>query len=135
MTVRITGKYSKLRRKRRTVSIGDRDTRLVYQDRNLTPPIFSSSAFTEVFSGDTAVWAAVNTLSGVTFFDAVNGDREVSHEVLIEHDAAVTAEKWLLLEDGRRFDILGVEPLDERGEFMRLLCVVTGPTSKKAAEA
>lgn len=113
--------------RRRSACIGAMDRQITLQARNITPPPFGSVDFDEAFSGGNAVWAAVKTVRGKTFFDEVNTvDREVTHEVTIRYDATVDAEVWILLDDGRRLDILRVEDLDERHEYMILTCTDKG---------
>lgn len=112
---------------RRSACIGAMDRRITLQARDLTPPPFGSVDFDEAFSGDNVVWASVRTVRGKTFFDEVNTvDREVTHEVTIRYDATVDAEVWIHLDDGRRLDILRVDDLDERHEWLVLTCTDKG---------
>jgi len=123
----------KIRRKKRQVCIGDLDTEIVLQNRSIVPPVSGSSDFDENFTPNSTVWAAVNTVSGKTFFDGVGTETNITHEIFIRYDVTITAEVWVLL-DSRRFDILDVEDLDERNEFMKLLCVDRGSDSLLASK-
>lgn len=124
----------KIRRKKRQVCIGDLDTEIVLQDRQITEPLFGSPDFGEAFTATATVWAAVNTVSGKTYFDGVSTDINITHEILIRYDASVTTETWVSL-GGRRIDILHAEDLDERGQFMKLLCSDSGVNSAAASKA
>lgn len=108
--------------KRRVVCAGDLNKRITLQGRSITPPIFGSADFTETFAAGNERWAAINTIAGKTIFDGMNQkDVALTHEIFIRYDATVTAETWILY-NGRRFDIAAVEDMEERHEWMRLLC-------------
>lgn len=112
--------------RRRVVCAGDLNQRITLQNRDIAPPIFGDSDFSETFSGDSDRWAAIQTVTGKTFFDSVNSvDVNITHEVYIRYDSTVTAETWILY-NSRRLDIMAVEDLEERNEFMKLTCVDKG---------
>ena len=112
---------------RRSACIGALDRLITLQNRAIQPPAFGQVDFGEGFSGDAAVWANVRTVHGKTFFDSVSTvEREITHEITIRYDATVTAETWILLDDGRRVDILNTEDLDERHEWLLLQCTDKG---------
>jgi SPP1 family predicted phage head-tail adaptor len=116
----------RLASKRRGVCAGDLDKRIVLQNRTLNPPVFGDPDFTESFTAANTRWAGVETVAGKTFFDSVNQvDQTITHYWYIRYDATVTSQTWILY-DSRRFDILATEDLDERHEFMRLICVDKG---------
>ncbi len=123
----------KIRRKKRKICIGDLDTEIILQNRVLTEPLFDSVDFDETFNPVATVLAMVNTVSGKTFFDGVNTDVNITHEIGIRFDATVTTETWIEL-NGNRIDILDVNNLEERGEWMLLTCVDRGSTSKNATK-
>lgn len=129
-------KCKKIRGQKRTVCIGDLDKLITLQDRNITPPVYGSQSFDETFSGDNDVWAMIKTVNGKTVFDGVNADVNVTHEIYIIYDSSVTTSTWIEY-DGRRFDIVpnGVEDLDERKEFLKLLCNERGSTANEATKA
>lgn len=107
---------------RRVVCAGDLNKRITLQGRSITAPVAGSPDFTETFAAGTERWAAIKTVAGKTFFDGVNQrDREVTHQFVIRYDSSVTAETWISY-NSRRFDIMAVEDLDERHEFMMLWC-------------
>jgi len=112
--------------RRRVVCAGDLDKQVVIQNRAIVAPDWNSPDFDETFSGDVTVWANIQTVTGKTFFDSVNQrDTTVTHELLIRYDSTVTSESWILY-DSRRFDILAVENLEERDEYLKLTCVDKG---------
>lgn len=55
------------------------------------------------------------------FFDGVNTERLVTHEIRIEYLPDITAETWVLLGD-RRLDILYTENCCEDNEVLILTC-------------
>ena len=124
-------------RRRKRVPVGDLSERIWVEDRELQVPAFGAAdsdfAFTPHPSA-TRVWANIETLSGVTYFDEVAGlDRALSHRIIIRFLKGISAETWLRLADGTRLDILNVANLDERDEFLTLDCAASGRDTRKAS--
>ena len=110
----------------RRVCAGDLNKLVTVQNRAIEAPDWNSPDFDEQFNTDGTAWAAIETVTGKTFFDSVNQrDQTVTHEIYIRYDSTVTSESWLLY-DSRRFDILAVEDMEERNEFLKLTCVDKG---------
>lgn len=124
-------KCSKIQKKKRQVCIGDMKDEITIQARNIKSPPSDGVDFVEEFTGDDVVWAAVNTKSGVVFFDGTNQEVLKTHEIYIRYLQGVTAEAWVLFK-GSRYDVLQVDNLEERDEFMRLDCTNRGTTANKA---
>lgn len=123
-----------LGRSHRKLCVGDLSERVVLQVRTLKEPPFGSPDFDEGFQGKEA-WASVKTLAGKTIFDGVSSrDLEVTHEVGIRYDPCVTSETWIRLGD-RRLDVVRVEDLEERHEWLVLLCVERGRADQEASKA
>lgn len=98
---------------------------ITLQDRAIAPPTFGTPDFDENFSNDNTVQAIVKTVRGKTFFDGVNPERAITHEICIEYVAGVTAETWILF-NGRRIDILAVENCCENDDVLILTCTDRG---------
>jgi SPP1 family predicted phage head-tail adaptor len=127
-------KCSKIRKKKQEVCIGDMRDLITLQNRSIQPPVFGSVDFTENFQNSLEVYSLIQTSTGKTFFDGVSTDQQITHTIYIRFDKSVTAETWVLFED-RRIDILKVEDLDERHDFMKLTCNERGIVDKAASEA
>lgn len=125
---------TRIRRKKRRVCIGDLNEEIVLQNRNLTAPAFQAVDFEEEFEDNGDAYAAIDTVTGKTFFDGVNTDSPVTHEIYIVFDTTVTAQSWVEF-DSRRIDILKVENFEERNEFMLLTCVERGLISRAGSRA
>lgn len=127
---------TKIRKKKRQYCIGDLRDTIDLQSRDITAPTeFSSVDYDEDFSTVEAnLPAAINTVNGKTFFDGVSTETPITHTVGIRFIENVTAENWVLF-DGRRFDILRVENLDERSLWLELTCVDRGLATKEASKA
>lgn len=123
---------SKIRRKKRSVCIGDLRSMITLQNRAITPPVFNGIDFSETFTDAAEVWALINTVSGKTFFDDAGTETSITHEIYIRYDSTVTAETWIEF-DGRRLDILQTENLEERDEFMKLVCTDRGSNTVSQA--
>lgn len=121
----------KIRGQRRKVCIGDLDRLIDIKDRNIQEPgnIDDSNRyyFTEAFTEgvNPQAWAMRISVDGKTIFDGQNIEQVVTDEFYIRYDANITAEFWIE-DDGDRFDILNVENLDGRKEFMKLVCTDRG---------
>lgn len=105
-------------------------------DRNIKEPKFASPDFMEQFSTKAVErWSRVNTTAGRTVFARIGTDQAVSHEILIRYDRCVTSESWIVLADDTRLRVLDVEDLEERREWMRLLCIDRGDKLLEASKA
>lgn len=124
----------KIRTKNQRVCTGDLKWRVILQNRNIKPPAFGSVDFDETFTTSQTVWAAIETKTGDTLFDGVDTDNKVTHVFYIRFKATVTSETWISF-DGRRFDILNVESLDERKKYLKLTCIDRGLDTEEAAKA
>jgi len=105
---------------------------ITLQNRDIVAPIFGNQNFDESFSGDQNVQAIIKTVRGKTFFDGVNTETNITHEIRIKYLAGVTAETWILF-SGRRIDILSVENCCEEDRILVLTCSERG--TAEAAKA
>jgi len=122
-----------IKKKARRVCVGDMVDLITLQNRQLQTNL-SDVDLDEAFSTHEVVWSMVETISGETIFDGVGIERDVTHRVYIYHDAAVTEETWILF-GTERLDIITVENLDERGQFMLLRCTNRGSSALAAGDA
>ena len=105
---------------------------ITLQDRNIVAPKHGSVDFDENFDDKDTVKASVKTVRGKTFFDGVNTERNITHEVRIKYLEGVTAQTWLLFK-GRRLDILNVVNCCETDDVLVLECNERGSANKPAA--
>jgi len=125
----------KLRRPRREICVGDLSDQIILQDRSIAAPPADSADFTELFVALDGVWASIQTLQGrIIFDDHTQRDQVATHEVGIRYDSRVGAETWILLEDGRRLDVLSSEDLEERHEWILMQCTDRGPSANVVSE-
>jgi len=114
-----------IKRKHRKVCIGDLNTFIKMQNRNITPPVFGDVDFDEDFQDASEVWAKIDTKIGKTVFDGVNVDFSVTHEITIRFDPTVTTETWIE-HDSRKFDIMMTDNFEERNEWLFMFCRLRG---------
>jgi len=126
-------KCVKLRRKKRQPCLGDLDTEITLQDRTITPPTITVD-FSETFTENAIVWAKMDTVRGKTAFDESEIERDITHEFTIRFLTGVDAETWILFES-QRLDIVDVEDLEERHEWLVLRCAKRGPTTQAVNDA
>ena len=126
-----------IRKKKRKVCVGDMRDVITLNDRNIIPPIFNTVDFNENFEPQDIVnpesLALVETVTGRTYFDGANTETPITHLIYIPYNPLVTSETWITF-DGRRIDILRVEDLDERHEFLKLTCNDQGLLSRETTK-
>ena len=122
-------------KKNRRLCVGSMRDRIVISGRKILEPEFGDTDFTEQFQDGVERWATVNTIKGKTVFAGIGVDVALSHEIYIRYDKCVTSESWIVLTDNTRLDVVMVEDLDERREFMRLLCQDRGDKDAAASRA
>lgn len=124
----------RIKRKNRKVCLGDLDTLITLENRAIQAPDFDTVDFDEEFTPtNDPVWALLETVTGKTFFDGVSTEQDITDWIYIRFDETVTAETWVKLDNGSRLDILRVNNLDRRSEFMLLECTDRG--TKEASKA
>ena len=126
----------KIKGKKRQICAGDLDRLITLENRAIQPPESGSVDYTELFSPkdtsggeqpspDGEIWAMIETAHGSTVFDGTSPERVIDHKINIRYIEGVTSETWVLA-DGVRFDIVSVEDLDFRHEWLRLNCTLRG---------
>jgi len=124
----------KLKRRKRQVCLGDLSTLITLQDRAITPPesgVDASETFTDACPD---VWAKLETGRGQTIFDDTDTEQDVTHVFTIRFIKGITSETWVKF-NNQRFDILNVEDLEERNEWLILRCTNRGTKDNPASEA
>ena len=117
-----------IKKPKRAVCIGDMRDRVTVYVRTATPSRTNGVDLSEVLSTPTSIWAAVVTKEGKEIFDGTNLKGVATHWIYIRSISGLTAEKWLEF-NGEYYDIIDVQDMDERGDFMLLRCSVRGTTS------
>jgi SPP1 family predicted phage head-tail adaptor len=124
----------KVKIKKREVCIGDLDRIISLKVRSLVGDS-NSADFLLNFTNDGDVWAAIQTTAnGEVFFDGMNTEVITTHKFYINYISLFTQEIWIEFE-GNNYDIINVEDLDERHEFLKLNCVIRGSNSNEASFA
>jgi len=118
-------KCFKIYRKIKRVCIGSLNKTIIIHTRSIANKLGQYIDFTETFSDPVTVSAMVETVSGITVFDEVNQEHVVSHNFYIRYIANFTSEKWIEY-DGRYFNILNVDKLNEDNRFLKLMCEERG---------
>jgi len=106
------------------ICISDFKNLIKLQTRELQTDNYSPD-FNLDYKDKVEVWAKIQTTIGKEIFAGVNVDRDVTHIFTIRYIDYITAQYWILFE-GKRYDILNVENIDEENKFMRLRCNVRG---------
>jgi SPP1 family predicted phage head-tail adaptor len=109
----------RIKRKNRKVCIGDLSEEITIKGRTIQASLPGAQKFTEAFAEGTTVWAAVETNRGDQFFDGTSLRTAATHIFYIRYLAGVTQESYIEFNE-ILYDILDVEDLDERGQFMKI---------------
>lgn len=125
----------RMRKKNRAVCAGDLDTLIDIQSRTLGDG-FDDTEETEEFTTIFSPFAMLQTLRGVFVVGSVNGgDIEATHSFIIRFpETPISGENWILL-NNKRLRILDQENLEEKNEWLKLLCTDRGDASKEASSA
>lgn len=130
----MASRYGAKRRRRRIVAIGDMNEKITLQTRTLNTRFQSSSHEDDVsFTDVQTVWALVETTRGVQEFDGVELRAAYTHRFYIRYTPDIDQMYWVEY-NSKRYDIVDVENLDERKEFLMLKCRLTG-TNEATNEA
>jgi len=121
----------KIPRVKKQVCIGSLDTPIELNNRAIQAPLVGGVDFDETFTPSTTVFALVETKIGVTIFDDSNTERTISHFFYIRFDSTVTQETWIKY-NGNLYDIINVENLQEKDEFLLLRCNLRGDETVRA---
>jgi len=113
---------TKKKRKSRQICIGDMRDQITLENRAIRPEEID---FAEDFTTVITVFALIETARGLETFDGANVVNLITHKMWIRFIPGITEETWVLFDD-RRFDIMDVESLEERKEFLLLRCKERG---------
>jgi len=128
--------HQSTRKRDRRAQVGPMRDRIRISDREIIEPDFGSADFLEQFKARAIErWSTVRTTAGRTLFAGVGVDVAITHEIIIRYDEGVSSESWIILQDETRLDVVQVEDLDERNEWMVLLCTDRGDKSFEASQA
>lgn len=126
-------KCVRIRRKHRKVCIGDLNDVIILQCRKIQAPESGVDA-TEEFNNVDDAFALIETVTGEEVFDDTNTAVDVTHKITISFIEGITPETWIEF-NCDRLDILNVENLEERDEWLVLRCTDKGTKNNKANEA
>ena len=110
---------NRIKRKNRKVCVGDLNELITIKDRSLTAARPGATGISEAFTNDKQVWAMIETTRGDQFFDGSSLQTGTTHLFYARYDASVTQEDFIFF-SGNIYDILDVENLDERSNFMKI---------------
>lgn len=115
------------------VCVGDRRHKIYLYDREMSRDI-NGIDIKETLTGSVTHYAAIKTPRGVSVFDSMNVERDVTHQFFIAYVSGVTQEK-VVEYNGNYYDILRVVNIGEENRIVELQCVLRGITSREAAKA
>jgi len=120
-------KCKKLRRLKRAPCTGDLRDEIVLWDRDIEAPKKNTAEQTQEYTNNLTVWSSVSTVRGKEIFNGTQLIGIQTHLILIRFldTRAITGENVVELK-GNYLDILGVQNLEERDEWLELSCGILG---------
>ncbi len=121
--------------KHRKLCAGDLNNEIQVLTRDLIPPVSGDPDYTVEVDSDIApiVFCSIRTTNGQPIFDGTGtNDVQITHIFGVYFDESFTSENVVLFEDNL-YQILSVEDLEERHEWMFLYCVISGTTNNASS--
>jgi SPP1 family predicted phage head-tail adaptor len=117
--------------KSRKVCVGDLSSRIKLQLRSLTASNTGSIESIETFTDIIEVWAAVETTSGSKIWDGVEIANPFTHKFYIRYRNDIEFTEWIEY-GNEKYKLIDVENLEQKNEFLILMCTRKGTSTKKA---
>ncbi len=117
--------------KSRRICIGNLNTQITLQLRTLQGNNYASVENTEDFSDIATVWGAVITTRGSQLWDGVEISNPFTHDIYIRYRDDVDFTKWIEF-GSQKYDIVDVENLEQKNEWLLLKCILKGTNDKAA---
>lgn len=100
------------------MAAGELDRRVTIQQRTLTPQ--GDGTLLPGFADVAETWASIRTLEGLEVIDGVQREERPTHRFRMRARSDVDGDHWLEYA-GRKFRILSVEDVAERGRFLEVV--------------
>lgn len=113
------------------ICAGDRKHKIKFYDRNITAP--TDVDFGIDLDNVKIIWCAMKTVKGVTIFDGMNIERDVTHRIYMNYREDITQELQAEYK-GKYYEIFDVIDINEEGKTLELPCSVKGSKSKESSK-
>ena len=110
---------------RRIITIGDLNQRIKLQTRKLLTQFESGLEDIQAYVTIASPWACVETRRGSDTFDNIELGDTYTHVFHIRYRDNLPATIWIEYKN-QRYDIVDVENLDERNEFLKICAKLSG---------
>ena len=125
-------KCQRIRRKKRTVCVGDLRDEIIIWDRDIKAPAFGSAEQTQTYSNNQTVWASVNTVRGKEIFNGTQLVGVKTHNILMRFiDGRNITQENVVEFKGNYYDVLEDQNLEERDGWLELSCGVLGDKTQE----
>lgn len=115
----------KINGRKRRICAGDLIHRIGIFDRELLGNVEKKLAYDTSFVGGESVSALILTRGGSQIIDGVSVTVRATHDFYIRYRADLDSQKWIIY-NGVIYDIMEIENLEERNEFLRISCIKKG---------
>lgn len=117
--------------KSRRICIGNLNSRIKIQTRALTATNTGSIESIETFTDLVEVWAAIETTRGSQLWNGVEISNPFTHKIYIRYRSDIDFNEWIEFES-EKYDIVDVENLEQKNEWLLLMCIRKGDNTKEA---
>lgn len=112
--------------KKRKICAGDLNSRIGVFERSLEGNVTRSLQYDANFLGGDTVSAMILTRSGSQIIDGVAITTKPTHDFYIRYRSDITDSSHWIIYKGVIYDIIEIENLEERDEFLRIRCIKKG---------
>lgn len=124
--------------KKTLVCVGDRESLVTIQTRELDSSDVDSSQPVYTFATVRQQWCGIETLEGVPKFAKINIEDGATHLFWTDYDAGLSAlenRNTYILHDSKRYKVLKVTNVNEKNETLVIQTTERGATSEEATKA
>ena len=116
--------------RKRKICAGDLRLKIGLFNREITGNVSKTTAYNASFVGGITASAMLLTRSGAQIINGVSVTTKPTHDFYIRYKADIESTKWVIYNEVI-YDVIEVENLEERNEFLKISCIKKG--TKKAA--
>jgi head-tail adaptor len=125
---------NKKRIKENRYCIGDLKTSAVFYTRALTERSDDEIDPSETFSGATTMWAGIQSIRGIDYFDGTNLNGTATVKIVARYSSSIENKKWIVI-NSKYFKVLQTINVSQQSMWLEFLCEERGTTSNKCNKA
>lgn len=124
----------KTRIKENKYCIGDLKINAIFYTRSLTARTDNQIDPDETFSDGTTVWAGIQSIKGIDYFDGTNLNGTATVKIVTRYNSSIENKKWIVI-NSKYFKILQTINVSQQDRWLEFLCEERGTISNKCNKA